>query len=104
MTRKINMSYLDSLVKIKDINTNEGEIVEVFELLPNIDDEAFNEWAIFFRQNYCADDMLELLVRGTGMTKQQYLLAHKFPDAKGGFGPATRSGDFSELLISDYLD
>ncbi len=98
------MSYLDSLVKIKDINTNEGEIVEVFELLPNIDDEAFNEWATFFRQNYCADDMLELLVRGTGMTKQQYLLTHKFPDAKGGFGPATRSGDFSELLISDYLE
>lgn len=98
------MRYLDSLVKIKDINTNEGEIVEVFELLPNIDDEAFNEWATFFRQNYCVDDILDLLIQGTGMTKQEYLLSQKFPDAKEGFGPGTRSGDFAELLVSDYLE
>ena len=98
------MRYLDSLVKIKDINTNEGEIVEVFELLPNMDDEAFNEWATFFRQNYCVDDILDLLIQGTGMTKQEYLLSQKFPDAKEGFGPGTRSGDFAELLISDYLE
>lgn len=102
--RKIKMKYLNSLIKIKDITADEGEVVEVFELLTNIDDAAFNEWATCFRQNYCADDMLESLVRGTGMTKQQYLLAYKFPDVKGGFGPATRSGDFSELLISDYLE
>lgn len=98
------MRYLDSLMKVKDINTNEGEVVEVFELLPNIDDEAFNEWSTFFRQNYCVDDILDLLINGTGMTKQEYLLSQKFPDAKEGFGPGTRSGDFAELLISDYLE
>lgn len=38
------------------------------------------------------------------MTKQEYLLSQKFPDAKEGFGPGSRSGDFAELLISDYLE
>lgn len=98
------MRYLDSLVKVKDINTNEGEVVEVFELLPNIDGEAFNEWATIFRQNYCVDEILDLLIHGTGMTKQEYLLSQKFPDASDGFGPGTRSGDFAELLIFDYLE
>ena len=98
------MTYLDNLIKIKDITTVEGEAVEVFELSTSIDDAAFSEWAAHFRQNYCSDELLELLVRGTGMTKQQYLLTHKFPDAKGGFAPGTRSGDFAELLISDYLE
>ena len=91
------MTYLDNLIKIKDITTVEGEAVEVFELSTSIDDAAFSEWAAHFRQNYCSDELLELLVRGTGMTKQQYLLTHKFPDAKGGFAPGTRSGDFAEF-------
>ncbi len=98
------MEYLSSLIKIKDITTDEGKIVEVFELLSNIDDVIFTEWATHFRQNYCPDDMLNLLISGTGMTKQEYLLSQKFPDAKDGFGPGTRSGDFAELLISDYLE
>lgn len=98
------MRYLSCLIKIKEIYTDDGEIVEVFELLSNIDDGMFNEWATYFRQNYCADDMLDLLINGTGMTKQEYLLSRKFPDAKEDFGPGTRSGDFAELLISDYLE
>lgn len=98
------MRYLSGLKKLKDISTNEGEIVEAFELSSKIDDEVFNEWATHFRQNYCSDELLDSLVKGTGMTKQEFLLSHKFPDAKGGFGPGTRSGDFAELLISDYLE
>ena len=98
------MRYLNSLIKLKDITTNEGEVIEVFELSSSIDDIAFREWAIHFRQNYCSDELLDLLVRGTGMTKQDYLLSQKFPDSNGGFGPGTRSGDFAELLISDYLE
>lgn len=98
------MRYLNCLTKIEDIITIEGERVEVFELSSNIDDNAFNEWATHFRQNYCTDDMLELLVNGTGMTKQEYLLSQKFPDGKEGLGPGTRSGDFAELLVSDYLE
>lgn len=98
------MRYLDNLVKIKEIITNDGDTVEVFELLSNMPDEIFNEWAAHFRHNYCSDQLLEQLISGTPYSKQEYLLAFKFPDAKVDFGPATRSGDFAELLISDYLE
>ena len=98
------MRYLSELTKVGNITTEEDEIVEIFELSSNISDECLNEWATHFRQNYCNDDMLELLISGTGMTKKEYLLSQKFPDAKDGFGPGTRSGDFAELLISDYLE
>jgi len=97
------MKYLDSLIKLKDVVTDEGESVEVYEL-STIDEIAFEEWAFFFRQNYCVDEVLTSLVNGTGMTKQEYLLSYKFPDAKESFGPGTRSGDFAELLIADYLE
>lgn len=97
------MRYLDSLVKLKNVLTDEGHIVEVYELA-DIEMTAFNEWANHFRQNYCRDDIIDSLISGTGMTKQEYLLSYKFPDAKDGFGPGTRSGDFAELLIADYLE
>lgn len=98
------MRYLNNLIKIKDIVTAEGEPVEVFELTSTIDDVAFGEWATHFRQNYCRDELLEFLVHGTGLTKEEFLLTQKFPDKSEDFGPGTRSGDFAELLISDYLE
>ena len=98
------MKYLKYLKRLNNITTIEDKSVEVFELSYNIDNIAFNEWANHFRQNYCIDDILDSLVSGTGMTKQEYLLSNKFPDAKDGFGPGTRSGDFAELLIADYLE
>ena len=98
------MRYLNNLTKIKDIVTTEGDSVEVFELSTMIDDIAFNEWAVHFRQNYCQDDCLDFLIKGTSMSKQEYLLTNKFPHEKDGLGPGTRSGDFAELLVSDYLE
>jgi hypothetical protein len=98
------LKYLDYLEKKDDITTTEGESVEVFELNNGIDSASFEEWAISFRQNYCSDDILELLIKGTGLTKEEYLLTNKFPDKTEGFGPGTRSGDFAELLIADYLE
>lgn len=97
------MEYLKSLVRRDNIITDDGDNVEVFELI-EIDEKAFKEWAVHFRQNYCEDSLLDRLVSGTGMTKKEYLLRHKFPDKTEGFGPGTRSGDFAELLISDYLE
>lgn len=38
------------------------------------------------------------------MSKKDYLLTLKFPAQTGTPGPSVRSGDFSEILISDYLE
>ncbi|HRU95886.1 MAG TPA: SAVED domain-containing protein [Ruminococcus sp.] len=98
------MQYLDYLIPLPSITTDNGDKVDVFELKADIDEPSLEEWAAHFRQNYCSDDILEILIDGTGMTKEEYLLSHKFPDKTDGFGPGTRSGDFGELLISDYLE
>ena len=37
------------------------------------------------------------------MTNSEYLLSLKFPDNSPGLGPSTRSGDFAEILVADYL-
>ncbi len=98
------MQYLKYLLQLPDIITNNGDIIEVFELKSDIDDLSLEEWANNFRQNYCSDDILDLLIDGTNMSKEEYLLSQKFPDKTDGFGPGTRSGDFGELLVSDYLE
>ncbi|MCM1524896.1 MAG: DUF1837 domain-containing protein [Ruminococcus sp.] len=98
------MRYLDFLNPLPDIITNTGNKIEVYELNSNIDEISLDEWASSFRQNYCSDAILNQLIDGTGMTKEKYLLSQKFPDKTDGFGPGTRSGDFGELLVSDFLE
>ena len=100
----MKMEYLKCLTQLSNITTNTGEIVEVFELADDIDTSSFDEWAKHFRQQYCPDDAFDTMVRGTGLTKEQFLIQRKFPDETDDFGPGTRSGDFGELLVSDYLE
>lgn len=38
------------------------------------------------------------------MTNAEYLRDIKFPDAKEKPGPSVRAGDFSEILIADYIE
>src|SRR5205085_1009214 len=52
----------------------------------------------------CLDSQLDKLRGGTGKTRSQYLTDLCFPDAKEDFGPATRSGDFAEILAADLLE
>lgn len=98
------MEYLKYLIRQKDIKTDDGETVEVYELSDDIDASSFDEWAIHFRNQYCSDEIIDMLVNGSGLTREEYLLKNKFPDATEAFGPGTRSGDFAELLVADYLE
>ena len=41
---------------------------------------------------------------GTGKTRQEYLVDLVLPDKKTHSGPATMSGDFGEIIISDYVE
>jgi hypothetical protein len=86
------------------IKTSDGAPVEVWEL-NHLDDQAIlSEWAKHFRQHYCLDEELADLVSGTGKSNAQFLNDIKFPSAKVGSGPATRSGDFGEILVADYIE
>lgn len=85
------------------LKTADGHPIEVLEL--SIPPEAdLNLWAKAFRQNYCLDEEIDELRQGTGLTRAQYLEQLVFPDKSKAPGPSIRSGDFAELLMSDYVE
>lgn len=105
MVGAIRPNYLDWLVKSQDSLTSvDGKIIEVYELCHTQDETILNRWADHFRNHYCLDEMIDALVEGTGKTKKEYLEEIVFPDERTTPGPSVRSGDFGEILISDYLE
>src|SRR3569623_1926841 len=85
------------------MTTADGSVVNVWEFDYQQDDAVMSAWAKHFREHYCLDAELPDFVSGTGKTNAEFLLERKFPGAKGGVGPGTRSGDFGEILVADYL-
>lgn len=81
-----------------------GETCEVWELAVPNDTTCLSEWANRFRQTYCSDSDIDILREGTGKSRAEYLLELVFPDKSTPPGPAIRSGDFAELLVSDYVE
>jgi len=88
----------------KRLNSVDGKEIEVWELKHHSDERVLSEWAAHFRNQYCLDKEIGLLINGTGKTKSQYLRDIKFPDAKIRPGPSIRSAEFAEILIADYLE
>lgn len=98
-------AHVDWLVNTgTTLKTLDGVVVEVWELKHSDDNEVLSAWAKHFRQHYCTDDELPDLISGTGKSKADFLKDIKFPDAKESSGPATRSGDFGEILVADYIE
>ena len=98
------LEYLNHLDYVKTIRTADGKPVDIFKLSLIEDDEVLDEWANHFRGLYCSNDDLERLIDGTGMSREEFLENIKFPDKSNAPGPSTRSGDFSEILIADYIE
>lgn len=96
--------YLNCYVNHNNILTENKKKVEVLELILPDDEEILNEWAAHFRHNYCNEEEIDMLRCGYGFSRSEYLLKIKFPDKSEAFGPATRSGDFTELLLADYIE
>lgn len=87
------------------VQTKDGLDVTVYELVVDATDKAaLKLWAKRFREHYCLDAKLDRLRKGTGKSRADYLRDLVFPDMKEDFGPATRSGDFAEILIADLLE
>lgn len=98
-------SHINWLIDTKQsLKTNGGNDVTVFELEHTADDVILSEWAKHFRNHYCNDKYINDLISGTGKTKSEYLMEDRFPDAKNAPGLSIRSGDFAEILVTDYLE
>jgi len=81
-----------------------GREIEIWEINPENNDAVLSAWAAHFRQHYCDDADLPALADGTGKNHAEYLTDMLFPDAKVAPGPATRSGDFGEILVADFIE
>ncbi|MFF3024464.1 Hachiman antiphage defense system protein HamA [Gottfriedia sp. NPDC057948] len=88
----------------KNITTSTGESIEVFEFKHESDEEVLSIWAKHFRQHYCLDEEIDFYRQGYGYSKTEFLNKIKFPDPNRAPGPSTRAGDFSEILVADYLE
>ena len=88
----------------KKLKTTDGRTIEVWELKHAKDDAILSSWAKHFRQQYCSDNDIDLLIAGTNLSRASYLNTIKFPDASTAPGPSIRAGDFAEILVADYLE
>lgn len=94
--------YMDYLIPESPIYTKEGKKIEVFHLDIQNDPVIFEEWAKQFRRNYCSDDELDEMISSMNISSKEYLENFKLP-SDIGIGLSTMSGDFGEILVSDYL-
>jgi hypothetical protein len=102
---KARPAHVDWLVDTKrPIKTSSGELVTVLELQHVGNAQVLSAWARHFRNHYCSDSEVDALRDGTPYSRAEYLTELKFPHAKTGLGPATRAGDFAEILVADYLE
>jgi hypothetical protein len=86
------------------IKTADGKDIAVFEFRYQNDAGVLSAWAKHFRNHYCLDTEIDALRNGTGLTRAEYLIQMKFPDSAAAPGPSIRSGDFGEIIISDYIE
>lgn len=97
-------TYLEYFKQADELKLRHGSKCEVWELKVPTNVACLSEWANRFRQTYCPDSDLDILREGTGKSRAEYLLELVFPDESAPPGPAVRSGDFAELLVSDYVE
>ncbi len=97
-------NHIDWLTQENDVVTDEGKLVKVFELVVQDDEHILNAWAHHLREHYCSDSDIDSLSSAFGMTHEEYLLKIKFPDKTVPPGPSVRAGDFTEILVADYIE
>lgn len=104
MANPFNNNHLQLLDYVKTINSNDGTPINIFNLKSEPDTKILSKWAQHFRNHYCLDSDIDILRSGTGKTRQEYLFDLVLPDKGTHSGPATMSGDFGEIIISDYVE
>lgn len=102
--RDAKPAYLQHLKRVELLTLDGGGQCEIWDLEEADNAASLSEWASRFRQTYCPDRDIDTLRGGTGKSRAEYLLELVFPDKSAPPGPGVRSGDFAELLVSDYVE
>lgn len=96
--------FIDYFIREEDIVTDEGKDISIIRIEINDDLAILEQWARHLRDHYCSLEELDELREGTGLSRFEFLRDMKFPDPNFGLGSSTMSGDFSEILIADYIE
>ena len=89
----------------KSLFSKNGNKIDVFILNNDLlDSNTLNDWASGLRDNYVEENLLESLVKGTGLTQKEFLEKNIFPNHHISIGASTMSGEFGEILVYDYIN
>lgn len=98
-------AHISWLVRIdQTLSTANQKPIEVWEFRHQPNPTILSAWATHFRNHYCRDGQIDILRNGTGLSRGEFLTNIKFPDSQSPLGPAIKSGDFGEILVSDYME
>lgn len=100
----MSFGFLKWFSRSENLAAKNGEPIEIWKFNHVDDPTLLSEWATHFRSMYVDDALIDDYRSGTGLSRSEYLLKMTFPDKSNGWGPLTRSGDFAELLVADFLE
>ena len=86
----------------RTLHTTDGKEVPIINFNHQQEEAILTEWALHLRRHYASDTDLESNSASMGMSRSEYLRDIKFPNNTPP-GPSVRSGDFSEILVADYI-
>lgn len=98
------LEHVNWFVNTEDhITISNNKKIEVLKFKHENDEAILSSWAKHFREHYCLDEDIDFFRSGYGYTKSEFLNKIKFPNSSPP-GPSVRAGDFSEILVADYLE
>lgn len=95
--------YVKWLVEESDVTLSDGTHLSCYRIEHTKDEDVLNDWAVHLRRHYESDESLSDSVAALGISKSDYLREYVLPGTQN-LAAACRSGDFTEILVSDLLE
>lgn len=96
--------YITWIAEEKGVVLEDNAPLTCYTLDYALDDAVFDDWALHLRKHYIPDDELAESLAVNNLSAEQYLRQYVIPQKADDFGPASRSNDMTEILISDLLE
>lgn len=95
--------YVKWFVEETTVKLVDGTHIPCYRLDHTNDEDVLNEWAIHLRRHYESDASLAESMAELGLSAAEYLRDYVLPGTQN-LAAACRSGDFTEILVSDLLE
>lgn len=95
--------YVRWLIEETNIKLSDGTHIPCYRLNHTQDEATLNEWALHLRRHYEGDESLANSSAQLGISASEYLRNYVLPGTDP-LGASCRSGDFTEILVSDLLE